>query len=107
MSAPSTVEQPEHTGPVPLQYVNAAPVSRRHFRLLLFITLLNTFLIVGGFVAAPFIQENTKQFWHDFQQRRIQQRAEKAFQATYQQAKNFNLPAGTVVYDEDPQRAAA
>lgn len=103
---PVTSEPQSPTRVQTLEYPRAAPLNRRHFRLLLALTLLNTFLIVGGFVFAPLVQSTTGQFWQDFQRKRAQQSAQKQFLARYRQCAAFAQPPATVVYDEDPHRAA-
>ena len=89
-----------------LEYPRASPLNRRHFRLLLALTLLNTFLIVGGFLFAPLIQSTTGKFWQDVQRKRAEQRAQKQFLSRYQQCADFAQPPTTVIYDEEPARAA-
>lgn len=116
---PVDVEQEEEASPVPaakpaqqIPYEPGTQVSRRQFRFLLTLTLINT-LMLGAFVAGPGISRTTGGWWKDYQNWRAarqaaQQRAaaRASFMNTYQAALQFTAPAGQVVYEEDPQRAA-
>ena len=102
----------------------AARVSRRQFRFLMTLTLINT-LMLGGFVAGPGIARMSSGWWQDYQRRRAdrqaaQQRAAADRQAAQQRtaalqkfSANFQACLATtasptqVIYDEDPTRAAA
>src|SRR5439155_14385581 len=95
-----------------IPYEPGTQVSRRQFRFLLTLTLINT-LMLGAFVAGPGISRVTGGWWKDYQNWRAQRQAaqqraaaRQAFMSTYQAALQFAVPAGQVVYDEDPQRAA-
>jgi hypothetical protein len=102
----------------PLSYRQGPqPVSLRGFRLLLFLTLVNTILL-GGFVMGPALSAFGKQQWADYQRRQAAERAEVAKIAKEQAAaaarqvamvaeqKCFThaWPMGTLLYDDDPKR---
>jgi hypothetical protein len=80
-------------------------ISRRQYRVLLTLTLLNTILL-AGFVAGPVFLPFAKQQWQQFQTAREQRRRDAARQAAYAQALNYSIPADQVVLDEIPETAA-
>lgn len=89
-----------------LEYAKPATITRKHYRLLLFVTLLNTILLISGFICAPFIQRTTGQFWQDFQRKREQANAQKLFLADYQKCLDYAPATTQPLYEEDPDRAA-
>jgi hypothetical protein len=93
----------------PLAYKLEPPggrVSVRGFRLLLVLTLLNTTLLAASVLGPqlfPFIQAS----WGKWQASRAQEQARQAARAIEQQSLAHVIPADRVVYEEDPDRAAA
>jgi hypothetical protein len=93
----------------PLAYKLEPPggrVSVRGFRLLLVLTLLNTTLL-GASVLGPQLFPFLQARWAQWQQSRAQAAARQAALAIEQQALSHVIPADKVVYEEDPDRAAA
>lgn len=99
-----------------ISYAPTTTVTRRQFRLLLILTLLNT-LMLGFFVCGPAVSKFRNQIWAEYQSRQLQrdqerkrvaamQAARQTFQSQWQQAANWSVPAGKVLYEEDPDRAA-
>src|SRR6266550_9364836 len=103
-----TVEaEPEAQSSPSLEYVRAsAPVTRRQFRFLLFLTLLNTILL-ATFICGPTISQLIRSAWQQYQTRQRVQKQQQAQDALLQQAAQFTAPADQVVYEENPTDAAA
>ena len=89
----------------PLEYAPPSSVSRRQFRVLLALTLLNTILL-AGFVAGPVFVPFAKQQWQQFQEAREQRRREALRKAAYARAMNYTAPADQIVLEERPEFAA-
>lgn len=93
----------------PLAYKLEPPAGRvsvRGFRLLLVLTLLNTTLL-GASVLGPQLFPFLQARWAQWQQSRAQAAARQAAMAIEQQSLSHVIPADKVVYEEDPDRAAA
>src|SRR6266550_5210993 len=105
---PTDVESPPDSAPASsLEYVRAsAPVTRRQFRFLLFLTLLNTILL-ATFICGPTISQLIRSAWQQYQTRQRIQKQQQAQDALLQQAAQFTAPADQVVYEENPTDAAA
>src|SRR2546423_11481237 len=89
-----------------LEYVRAsAPVIRRQFRFLLFLTFLNTVLL-AVFICGPTISGFIRSTWKDWQSQRAIQQQKKKQDALLQQAATYTAPADQVVYEENPFEAA-
>jgi hypothetical protein len=104
----------------PIEYeqppVASAYAIRRGFRLLILITLVNTVLLalnVGNGAGFQFVQKH----WTQWRQARLaekqrlqrvaqQRQLEQKWVAIQQQCAAYAAPAGQVVYEEDPARAA-
>jgi hypothetical protein len=80
-------------------------VSRKQYRRLMALTLLNTILL-AGFIVGPSVGPMVKSQWQQFQARREQRRAEQRRAAAVAAAKAYVPPAGLVVYEERPDEAA-
>jgi hypothetical protein len=80
--------------------------TRRQFRALLVLGLLNL-LIVLQFAYFPNVTAAVKQRWAQYQQKRERTAAVKQALALERQAMSFSQPAGGVVWDENPDTAAA
>jgi hypothetical protein len=105
---PATLENPptEISPPPSIEYARStAPVTRRQFRLLLFLTFLNT-LFLAWFVAGPVISQFTRAQWQGIQNRLQIRKARQQQINVLQQAAVFTEPADQVIYEEDPERAA-
>src|SRR5437762_1136468 len=89
----------------PLEYEQrSAALSRRQFRILPTLTLLNTVLL-AGFVGGPVFIPYAKAQWRQFQLARAERRRAQQQQAAYAQALNYNAPADQVVLEENPDAA--
>jgi len=84
---------------------HAGFVSRKQYRRLMALTLLNTILL-AGFVIGPTIGPMVRSQWRQFQERREQRRVEKQQAAAIAAAKAYVAPVGQVIYDEHPDSAA-
>jgi hypothetical protein len=80
--------------------------TRRQFRLLLLLGLLNL-LIALQFAYFPSLTAAVKNRWAQYQQKRERAAAVKQALALEQQALAFSQPPGKVVWDENPDTAAA
>jgi hypothetical protein len=87
-------------------------VSRRQFRFLLILTLVNT-LMLGGFVVGPGLSKLAGGWWQDYKRWRSDREAAKQRQAArakrladYGKLLAHADPPDKVVYDEDQERAA-
>jgi hypothetical protein len=96
----------------PTTYAPAeSPISRRSFRILMALTLLNTVLL-GGYVLGPAFHTFGKQQWAAYQQRKADRKAAEALAAKRAAAMAVERaaltyvapPATTLVYDDDPAR---
>ncbi|HEV8293289.1 MAG TPA: hypothetical protein VGP94_15240 [Tepidisphaeraceae bacterium] len=106
---PTTVLEPppEALPQQPIQYARAtAPVTRRQFRFLLFLTLLNTILL-AAFVCGPTLSQYTRSTWQQYQTRQKIRQQQKAQDALLQQAAQYTAPPDQIVYEENPLDAAA
>jgi len=107
-SAPAPSTSPQ------IQYESAAsPISRRQFRLLFLLTIVNTFMLFL-FVAGPIISRTLSGWSQDYKQWQSNRAAaqqkvlvQQKFAADFQTAKDFSAPESQLVYEEDPVRAAA
>jgi len=89
-----------------LAYDRAGPyATRRGFRLLLTLTLLNT-LMLAGFVVGPQIKPLAAAQWQAWQASRAARRQLQAETASRQTCLSYAPPAGLVAYEEDPAEAA-
>src|SRR5687767_14831944 len=103
---PTDVESPPDSPPAnSLEYIRAsAPVTRRQFRFLVFLTLLNTILL-AVFIAGPAASQFVRAQWKDYQIRRQLRQAQQKQDAFLQQCGAYVLPPDQVVYEENPQEA--
>jgi hypothetical protein len=111
---PSGQPLPKPTSPA-LTYdpeTGRSQISRRQFRFLLGLTLVNT-LMLGAFVAGPGISKLTRGWWDDYKRWRADRQAAKQakvardrFLVDYAKLLAHRDPPDKVVYDEDPDRAA-
>ena len=94
----------------PLAYKpEGGTVSVRGFRLLLVLTLLNTTLlgvVVLGPQLFPFLREQWTHWRNERAARQSEAAALQAALVLQQQAANYAISAGTLVYDEHPESAA-
>jgi hypothetical protein len=90
----------------PLTYDPAAGwiVPRRSYRLLVFLTFINTILLTG-YLLGPKLWEFGQQRYAIYQQRQAEQRAIRNRLALQQQCLDHRDPPDMVIYEEDPQRA--
>jgi hypothetical protein len=89
-----------------LAYDRAGPyATRRGFRLLLVLTLLNT-LMLAGFVVGPQIKPFAAEQWQQWQAARAAQRQLQVDAAVRHACLAYAPPAGLVAYEEDPAEAA-
>src|SRR5947199_3869200 len=89
-----------------LEYVRAsAPVTRRQFRFLLFLTLLNTILL-AAFVCAPTVSSFVRSSWQEYQSKRRLSQLLQQQSALLQKAATFTAPADEVLYEDNPAEAA-
>jgi hypothetical protein len=104
---PTDLESPPDSPPAnSLEYVRAsAPVTRRQFRLLLLLTLINT-IFLACFVAGPAASQFIRTQWQGIQHRLQVRKAQQQQNALLQQAAAFTEPADKIVYEEDPTQAA-
>ena len=87
----------------------AGRVSVRGFRLLLALTLLNTTLLGASTMGPqlfPFLRQQWAQWRADQAAKTAREQARQAALALRQQALAYSVPAGTVIYDEDPSEAS-
>jgi hypothetical protein len=100
---PATLEEP---APNSIEYARAAaPVTRRQFRRLYVLTLLNTILL-ATFVCGPALSQFSRNQWQAFQNRQQIRKALQQRNGLIQQAAAFTLPTDQVIYEEDPVEAA-
>jgi hypothetical protein len=95
----------------PIQYASVTGgcgVSRRGFRVLLFLTFINTILL-GTTVAGPQLHQFVSTQWSQFQERRAARAAGAALAAqrarlapVIESCMTYQVPANTLVYAEDP-----
>ena len=89
-----------------LEYVRAsAPVTRRQFRFLLFLTLLNTILL-SVFICGPSVSSFIRTSWNDYHARRKLNQLQQQRAALLQKTATFTTPPDEVVYEENPAEAA-
>jgi len=81
------------------------PVSRRQFRFLLALVVLNLLISIQANYA-PGVSNFIKEQWAEHKRKVVQAAAVKQAAALEQQAMNWSQPPGTVVWDEDLQTAA-
>jgi hypothetical protein len=93
--------------PRPIEYSSDRPaVSRRSFRLLLALTLINT-IMLAWFVVGPQSTQFLQQHWQQWKLTRETRRQEAQLLAQQQQCFAHAFPPETVVYTEDVERVAA
>jgi hypothetical protein len=88
----------------PLEYDRTPAVTRRQFRVLMALTLLNTILL-GWFVVGPQATQALQSQWKQWQARREAQRQQREFQAAQAKCLVHTYPADTVAYTEEPAMA--
>jgi len=104
-SDPAVSEKPGPISTPALEYEQRnTTISRRQYRVLLTLTLLNTILL-AGFVAGPVFLPFARQQWQQFQVAREQRRRQAQQRAAYAQELSTPL-VNEVVLDENPQTAA-
>jgi hypothetical protein len=99
----SDQDQPKR--PLSYELPPASPVSRRQFRLLTALVVINL-LITLQFAYFPNLTAAVKNRWAQYQQKREREAAVRQALALEQEAMRFSDPAGKVVWDEDPETAA-
>jgi len=101
------VESPSDSAPASsLEYVHASsPVTRRQFRFLLFLTLLNTILL-ATFICGPAVSQFIRTSWQDYQTRKAIRQKHRQFETLLQQAGAVTFPPDQVVYEENSSEAA-
>lgn len=98
---------PDETKPPPLQYqIAPSPVTRGQFRLLLFLLLIQVVVSVQSAYAPGFVGW-VKQRWAEHEQAAAHRAQVRQNFAAMRQCLAHMEPAGKVVWDEDPDRAAA
>jgi hypothetical protein len=121
---PVATEPEEDVGPLPSAAQVTPPaltydlepgrpqVTRRQFRFLLILTLVNT-LMLGAFVAGPGISKMTAGWWNNYKRwrdDRAKARQDKAirdkFLVDYRRILTHSAPPDKVAYEEDQDRAA-
>lgn len=116
---PVKVEEPPAEAPAPaaaptqIQYESgASPISRRQFRLLFLLTVLNS-LMLFLFVAGPAISSTLGGWKKDYKQWQADRlaaqqkaQAQQKAAADFQAALVYTAPANQTVYEEDTARAA-
>jgi hypothetical protein len=91
--------------PLSYELPPSSPVSRRQFRLLMALVLVNL-LITLQFAYFPNLTASIKNRWTQYQQKREREAAVKQALAVEQQAMSFADPPDKVVWDENPETAA-
>ena len=94
----------------PIAYAQPAPgVSRRSFRLMMLLTLINT-LMLGANLVGPGLNGFARQQWAEFQRRQAERKVQaqqaivrQAYLPAQQQCMNYLAPPGTLLYAEDPE----
>jgi hypothetical protein len=86
-------------------------ITRRSYRVLLLLTILNT-IMIGGFLAGPAASNLAQQTWAKWQAhaaQRAQEQQRKAYRekslATYKQCAQYTFPKDTLIYTEAPDEA--
>src|SRR5258705_572912 len=103
----STELKPQPDSKATLEYVRAsAPVTRRQFRGLFILTLLNTILL-ATFICGPTISQLIRSTWQQYQTRQRIQKQQQAQDALLKHAGQYATPADQVVYDGNPTGAVA
>src|SRR4051812_36178836 len=104
---PTDVESPPDSPAAnSLEYVRAsAPVTRRQFRFLLILTLLNTILL-SVFICGPGVSSFIRTSWNDYQARRKLNQLQQQRAALLQKTATFTAASDEVVYEENPSEAA-
>jgi len=88
-----------------IQYAQGtAPVTRRQFRFLLLLTLLNTILL-GVFICGPGVSSFIRTSWNDYQARRKLNQLQQQRAALLQKTAAYTAPPDEVVYEENPAEA--
>jgi hypothetical protein len=83
----------------------SAHVGGRRFRVLLGLTLLNTFM-VAGLIVGPYVMPFLREKWQQWQAERELERERLRIVAFEQQCLAHASPADQVAYEEDPAEAA-
>src|SRR6266487_2857375 len=98
---PTDLESPPEATPrSSLEYDRSSThITRRQFRFLLFLTLLNTILL-ATFIAGPVTSQFVRTQWQDYQARRRLRQAQQKQDAFLQQVGSYTLPPDRVVYEE-------
>jgi hypothetical protein len=97
------VDEPSKPPPLPYEE-RASFVSRKQYRRLMALTLLNTILL-ATFVCGPAAQNLIESRWARFQRWQAARWMQKQQRASNAAAANYMLPAETVVYEERPAEA--
>jgi hypothetical protein len=102
---PSDVDEqspPTESPSKPLDYDRTrGGVSKRQFRFLLALTLINT-LMLGAYILGPSASGLISGAWNEFQARRALQKQQQQRQSFLRQVSTFTAPADQIVYEEHP-----
>ena len=80
-------------------------ISRKQYRRLMALTLVNTVLL-AGFVVGPGVGPMVRNQWQQYQGRRAEKATRAAQAELIARGKAYVAPQGLVVYEERPDRAA-
>ena len=98
--------EPQAESTPSLEYVRAsAPVTRRQFRFVVFLTLLNTILL-ATFICGPSVSSFIRTNWQEYQTSKRRRQLQQQRTALLQQAASYTSPANQIVYEENPFEAA-
>jgi hypothetical protein len=85
----------------PLAYeVSGSYMTRRRYRVLLGLTILNT-VFLASYVLGPGLWQYGRQLWYAYSEHRASEAAARARAASLQPLPTFQRPEGVIAYDED------
>jgi hypothetical protein len=88
-----------------LEYDRSTPtVSRRQFRFLLMLTLMNTTML-GWFIVGPQASAILKEQWQQWKDRQVRREIQRKVLAAQQECLEHAYPADLVIYEERPAEA--
>src|SRR3954468_8789582 len=85
----------------PLAYeVSGSYMTRRRYRVLLGLTILNT-VFLASYVLGPGLWQYGRQLWYAYSEHRASAAAARARASAWQPLRSFQPPEGGIAYDED------
>jgi hypothetical protein len=103
-ASPPTEQEASRSKPIDYDRTRGG-VSRRQFRFLLFLTLINTILLTG-YIVGPSASGLIKGGWNEFQARRALRKQQQQSEAFLNQLRTHSAPADQIMYEENPIIAA-